>query len=300
MARKRDVIVAIVIGVSFLLASMMMIVMFVSLISGKGEFSLAGGGGNVGVIDVFGVIDEESGRPIIEQIEDWTDTKSIKALVVHIDSPGGGVAVSQEIYQALLKAREEKPVVASLASVAASGGYFVACAADRIIADPGTLTGSIGVIMQYYTAESLMDKIGVRMETVKSGELKDVGSWDHAMTETEELMLRSVVLDSYEQFVEVVATGRNMDDQRVRDLADGAVYTGHQAYNYGLVDTLGGLTDAVDLAAKLADIQGKPEVVRPTAHKRLGLWDLLGSVWRGVNEHIEGQNQGPRLLYLYR
>jgi protease-4 len=240
------------------------------------------------------------GRTIIDQIEDWTDKSSIKALVIHIDSPGGGAAVSHEIYETLLAAREEKPVVAAMTSVAASGGYYIACAADRIVANPGTITGSIGVIMQFYTAGDLMDKIGVDMETIKSGEFKDVGSLNREMTEKEELMLRSVVMDAYEQFVEVVATGRNMEPQQVRELADGAIFTGHQAYNFGLVDTLGGLNDAVDLAADLAGLEGEPQVVRPYHRKKLGFMDLLGSFLGRVEHHLGAGSTGPQLLYLYQ
>jgi len=169
-----------------------------------------------------------------------------------------------------------------------------------VVANPGTLTGSIGVIFQFHTAEKLLEKVGVATETIKSGELKDVGSYSHSMTEKEELMLRSVVMDSYEQFIEVVATGRNMEIQDVRDLADGAIFTGHQAYNYGLVDTLGGLSEAIDMAAELAGLEGEPDVVRPYERRQVGLLDLLGNVLKGVDQRIQQPFRGPQLLYLFQ
>jgi protease-4 len=300
MARKRDIVIAVIIGVSFVGAMGLMALMFIGLMGSDGDFDLTGRGGNIGVIEMFGVINEQSGREVVEQIDKWAYKNSIKAIVIHINSPGGGVAISQEIYDAILRARQEKPVVAAMAGVAASGGLYIACAADRVIANPGTLTGSIGVIFQFHTAEELMNKVGLRVETVKSGELKDVGSYARAMTEKEELMLRSVVMDSYEQFIEVVAIGRNMDVQDVRDLADGAIYTGHQAYNYGLVDSLGGLSEAVDIAGELAGLEGDLDIVRPYEGRDIGLFDLLGSVLAGVDQRLHSPLGGPQLLYLYQ
>jgi len=300
MARKRDVIVAIIIVSSFVVVVGFFGLMLVGLLTDQGDFEFAGLGGDVGVVEVFGVIDEESGRKWIKQIDRWAERKSIRAIVIHINSPGGGVAISQEIYDAILRASEEKPTVAALASVAASGGFYIGCAADRIVSNPGTLTGSIGVIVQFHTAEGLLDKIGLRTETVKSGELKDVFSYARSMTEKEESMLRGVVMDTYEQFVEVVAEGRGMEKQDVYYLADGSVFTGSQAYNFGLVDTLGGMKEAIEIAAELAEIEGEPQVVRPYERKSSGFLDLLGGVLGNVNRTIESEFQGPQLLYLYR
>ena len=301
MARKRDVVVAVVIGGAFLVAIGLFAVIFISMFSGAGEVSFAGLRGNIGLIEVYGPIDESNGRPIVEQLDRWADNSSIKALVLHINSPGGGVAISQEIYDAVNRVRDNgKPVVASMASVAASGGYYIACAADRIVANPGTLTGSIGVIFQFYTGEKLMEKIGLSTETVKSGDLKDVGSFGRDMTEEEQLMLRAVVMDTYEQFVEVVATGRGKEKDDVYQMADGSVFTGQQAYNLGLVDTLGGLNEAIWLAADLAELEGDPSIVRPYKRERVGLADLLGSVAKEVSGAVGQQAIGPQLLFLYK
>jgi len=300
MARKRDVVIAIIIAVSFFAAIGFMALVFITMFSGDSDLHFASGSGDVGVIELYGVIDEDSGRKTIDQIDRWADNDGIKALVIHINSPGGGVAITQEIYDAVVRAREQKPVVASMASVAASGGYYVACGCDMIVANPGTLTGSIGVIFQYYTAEDLMKRIGIREETVKQGKLKDVGSWSHEMNEAEESMLQAAVNDTYAQFVEVVAEGRNMDQDMVRTYADGSVYTGSQAQLSGLVDTLGGLNEAVLIAADMAGLEGEPTTVRPFERKRVSVWDLLGNVLGGIDQRLQHGVDGPQLMYLYR
>ncbi len=300
MAKRRDVIIGVIIVASFLVAFAFFGLMLAGLFSAGDGLDLAGFGGDVGVIEMFGEISEVTCRPVIKQIDRWAASSSIKAIVLHINSPGGAVAPSQEIYDAILRAREKKPVVASMASVAASGGYYIACAADRIIANPGTLTGSIGVILQFHTFALLMKKIGVATETVKSGELKDVGNYSREMTEEENLMLRGVVMDTYEQFVEAVAEGRSKTKDDIYPLADGSIFTGLQAYNLGLVDTLGGLHEAVALAGSLAGIEGEPTVVRPIERKKIGVWDILGGLAQKLDKSVEEQISGPQLMYLYK
>ena len=177
---------------------------------------------------------------------------------------------------------------------------MVACGADRIISNSSSLTGSIGVIMQYHTYPNLLEKIGIETETIKSGQLKDVGTYAREMTREEELMLRSVVMDSYEQFVQIVANGRDMTTDEVYPFADGSIFTGLQAYNLGLVDTLGGLKEAVDLAGELAGIDGEPNIVRPYHRENRGLFDLLGSIFGDFGAKINDISAGPRLLYLYQ
>jgi len=300
MAKKRDVIIGVIIVASFLVAFAFFGLMLAGLFSAEGGIDIAGFGGDVGVIDIFGAISDATSAAVIKQLDKWAENNSIKAIVIHINSPGGGVAPSQEIYDAVLRAREKKPVVASMASVAASGGYYIACAADRIIANPGSLTGSIGVIFQFHTFELLMQKIGMGTETVKSGELKDVGSYSREMTEEEALMLRAVVMDTYEQFVEAVAEGRSKTKEEIYPLADGSIFTGLQAYNLGLVDTLGGLHEAVQLAADLAHIDGKPKVVRPIERKDVSIWDVLGGLARKLDNKVDDGLSGPQLLYQYK
>lgn len=304
MARRRDIIIAVVIGFSFVLAIGFFGLMFIGLMSGESDFEFASFGGDVGIVEVFGIIDESSGRRWIRQIDKWAKSSSIEAIVIHINSGGGGAAISQEVYDAVRRASEEKPVVAAMASVAASGGYMIACGADRIMANPSTLTGSIGVIISFHTAGGLLDKIGLGTETIKSGDLKEVLTYTRPMEPEERLMIQNVVMDTYEQFVEVVAEGRGMEKAEVYPFADGAVFTGLQAYNHGLVDTIGGLKEAIDLAADLAGIDGEPDVVRPHERRR-GTWgDLLGGLLGGmlgeVRRAVDEEFSGPQLMYLYK
>ena len=302
MARRRDVIIGVIIAMGGLMALGMFGLMLFGMAAGTSDgFEFGGISGNsIGVVEVYGVIDDDMARQSIRQIERFTDNSSIQALVIHVNSPGGGVAPSQEIYDAILRAKEEKPIVISMASVAASGGYYIACAGDRIIANPGSLTGSIGVIFQFHTFQDLMGKVGIGTETIKSGELKDVGSYSRPMTDKEREMLNSVVQSTYEQFVDVVATGRGKEKSAVYPLADGSVYTGLQAYNLGLIDTLGGLHEAVNLAAELAEMTGEPKIVRPTHREKITIFDLLGQTLSKVNSAVDQKLAGPSLLYLYQ
>lgn len=299
MTKSRDVVVVVVLATAFLFAVIAMVVVMMRFSSGSDVGLGMGIGGGVGIIEIDGVLDEGSGRPIIRQLDRWEENDQIKSIVLHINSPGGGVAISQEIYDAIQRVSDVKPVVASFASVSASGGYYVACAADKIVANPGTITGSIGVIFQFYTFEGLMGKVGISTQTVKSGELKDVGNASRPMTEREELMLKSVVMDSYEQFVEVVATGRGMDKEEIYTLADGSIYTGSQAYHLGLVDTLGGLTEAIRIAADLAGITGEPDIIRQPPRSSGGIFDRIESVLGSVDQSISSNFKGPQLLYLF-
>ena len=202
-------------------------------------------------------------RLTVDELEAYAQDPLIKAIVLRIDSPGGGVAASQEIYNAVKRVRTEKQktVVASMGTVAASGGYYIAVASDRILANPGTLTGSIGVIMQLANFEELMDKIGVKNFVIKSGRYKDVGSPFRMMGEEERNLLQSVMDDAHRQFIEVVAEGRALDVADVETLADGRVLTGQQAKDVLLVDELGDLKDAVRLAAEMTGLKGTPPVV---------------------------------------
>lgn len=301
MARKRDVIVGVIIGLVFLGGLAFIGIMFAAVLSEGGQMDFAvAGSGNIGIVEVNGVIDEEMGRKAINQIEHFAESNSVKAIVIHVNSPGGGVAISQEIYDAILRARDEKPVVAAFASVAASGGYYIACAADRIVSNPGSLTGSIGVIFQFHTFYELMDKWGIGTETIKSGELKDVGSYSKEMSQEERLMLRAVVMDSYEQFVAVVADGRGMEKEDIYPLADGSVFTGVQAQNHGLVDTLGGLHEAVGVAAELAGVEGEPRTVRPFERKKFSWWDVVDQAIGDIQPPMIKEIKYPQLMYLFR
>jgi protease-4 len=215
-----------------------------------------------------------SSEHIVEELNDYADDSSINAIVIRVDSPGGGVVPSQEIYNAVKHARQEgKKVVVSMGSVAASGGYYVAAAADLIVANPGTMTGSIGVKMEFANIEKLLEKIGIKGMVVKSGEYKDVGSPFREMTENEQLLLQGVIDDVQTQFVMAVAEGRKLPEADVRAIADGRIFTGQQALALKLVDQMGDLEHSIRAAAGLAGIKGKPYVVKKD--KKMPFFDYL-------------------------
>lgn len=235
-------------------------------------------GDAVAVVELSGEIDYDLNK--IQEIEHYGEDDRIKALVLRIDSPGGGVAASQALYSAVRGVRARKPVVASMASVAASGGYYVACAADSIVAHEGTLTGSIGVLAAYLRTEDLFHKIGVDVTVIKSGEYKDIGSPYRRMTEDEKAYIGDLLDEVYEQFVTAVAEGRGMDVDRVRKLAEGRLYTGRSAMEAGLVDRIGGYEDALLMAAEMGGIDGRPRVVKreprvPILERLLGRYAAL-------------------------
>ncbi|MCG2741272.1 MAG: signal peptide peptidase SppA [Syntrophaceae bacterium] len=241
----------------------------------------------VGIIPVEGIIGD-SGE-LIEQINAFADDSGIRAVVLRINSPGGGVAPSQEIYQAVLELKKKKKVVASMGSVAASGGYLIAVAADRIVANPGTITGSISAVMHYANVEELLKKVGVRSSVVKSGKFKDIGSPTREMTPEERSLLQAIVDDIYDQFVRTIAENRKLPLQRIFELADGRIFSGRQAKDLGLVDDLGGLQDAVLLAGKLSGMEGSPEIVHGMKKKTTLLKYLMGSITSAVVEEIKGK-----------
>jgi protease-4 len=229
-------------------------------------------GGGVGVIEITGpIIDSQEA---VQQMGDFADNGSVKAVVLRIDSPGGVVGPSQEISAEVKRLAAAKPVVVSMGSVAASGGYYIAAPASRILANPGTITGSIGVLMKLSNVEGLLDKIGLKATTIKSGLFKDTGSSTRPMSLEEQQLLQGVVDDLHDQFVRAVAEGRKLPLDDVRRLADGRVYTGRQAVELKLVDRLGGFRDAVNEAGKLAGIEGEPRLIHPP-RKRKFLGQLL-------------------------
>lgn len=236
------------------------------------EEGIAAGGAKIGVIAIEGVISSDLAERTVRLLTKYTDDASIKAIVLRIDSPGGGVASSQEIYEEVRRARSGgKLVVASLGSVAASGGYYIACVADRIFANAGTVTGSIGVIVQLANAEELLRKIGVESTVITSGPFKDSGTPTRALRPEERQVFQALVDDVYQQFVEAVAQGRNLPVGEVRQAADGRIYTGRQAKDLRLVDELGSFQDAIAYAATTIGSEGKPKLVREEKER---LWWL--------------------------
>jgi protease-4 len=245
------------------------------LVVGIGLFSIAGAigssdkndetasvsGARVAIVEVKDVI--TSSEETVRQLKKYQKNNNVKAIVLRVDSPGGSVAPSQEIYEAVKIINDSsKPVVVSMGNLAASGGYYISIGAAKIFANPGTLTGSIGVIFQYPNYMGLMDKVGVNMTTHKSGDLKDAGSPYRKSSADDQKYFQELIDDAYDQFVSAVAYERNMSMSELKKLADGRVFTGLQAYEYGLVDTLGGYEDAIMYAAMLGGIKGEPKIVK--------------------------------------
>jgi protease IV len=216
-------------------------------------------GDKVALIRIEGPIFDS--KDAIDTLKDYVKDLSVKAIVLRVDSPGGAVAPSQEIYEEVRKAAAKKTIVVSMGSVAASGGYYISAPATRIIANPGTLTGSIGVIMEIPNMEGLMSKIGVKSEVIKSGKHKDIASVFRGIGKEEREILQDVLDNVHNQFITAVSEGRKMLRDDVQRIADGRIYTGEQALKIGLIDELGNLEDAVKAAAKLSGIKGEPSVV---------------------------------------
>ena len=232
-----------------------------------------GFGNKIGVIPIQGVIKDPDA--ITEQLIAFRNDRQIKAIILKINSPGGGVGPSQEIYSETMRTTHTKIVVAHLGSLAASGAYYVASAADKIIANPGTLTGSIGVLMEFIRIEELLNKIGVEMQVIKSGEFKDIGSPNRKMTDRERKMLMNLIEDIRNQFVTAVSKGRKMPKEKVLEIADGRIFSGRQAKKLGLVDSLGNFQDAVNMAKRMARIKGEAKLVYPKKKRKSLLWNLL-------------------------
>ena len=265
--RKHPVLLGlIVIGV--ILGVFLLSILFLTRFGEKEAFAR---GDKIAVVDIKGVI--ASSRHIVEQIDNFTEDEGVKAIILRINSPGGGVGPSQEIYREVLRAREKKKIIASMESVGASGGYYVACASDLIVANPGTITGSIGVVMEFSNVEDLLKKIGLRSYVIKSGKHKDIGSPLRDMTPNERSILQGVIDSVHGQFVRAVAEGRNMEESKVRRIADGRIFSGEQDKELGLVDRLGSLQDAIEIAAEMVGIEGKPAVIYPK--RKLSLYELL-------------------------
>ncbi|MBU1355929.1 MAG: signal peptide peptidase SppA [Candidatus Edwardsbacteria bacterium] len=229
-------------------------------------------GKSVGLVEIVGPI--VSSENAVRMIKKYRDNNSVKAIVIRLETPGGGVAASQEIYEAIKTAREKKPVVCSMGEVAASGGYYIACGCDSIVANPGSLTGSIGVILSYAVVEELFRKIGISYEVIKAGAVKDMGSPFRQMSPQERALLQATIDDVHLQFMEAVSEGRSIPLDSVKLFADGRVLSGRQAYQLKLVDRLGTQDDAVIMAGNMAGLKETPKVIKERK-RRPSIFDLL-------------------------
>lgn len=270
--RNRTLIWLLLGGGAFVLVALILVTVLITLNQNDGtQFGFSD---RVQVVDIQGELVDS--RPILDQLKRYEDSNSVRAILLNIDSPGGGVAVSQELYAEIrrLREKENKTVVAYISSTGASGAYYVACAADKIVANPGTIIGSIGVIAEWVNYEDLLAWAKLKSIVFKTGEFKDTGSPTRALTDRERAYFQGLIDDMYVQFVQAVASGRGLDLEDVRSLADGRVFTGRDAKERKLIDEIGNFQDAVDLTAKLAGISGKPRLIR-LGRQRITLLDLL-------------------------
>jgi protease-4 len=258
----------------------------------KGEAPRLATGPRIGILEMKGEIGTSGGRGAVDSdeqlkvIKRYLDDADMKAVVVRIDSPGGAVAPSQEIYDELKKLAEKKTVVCSMGNLAASGGFYIAMACPTILAEPGTLTGSIGVISMFPNVKGLAQRFDVKMETVKSGKLKDAGSPFRDMTPEDRAYWQSLIDQVFLQFLQAVVEGRDLPEEEVRKIADGRVLTGQQAQELGLIDELGNFHDAVDAAKEKAGLQGEPRLVYPPDEKSRFFEELMGNAARAVGDAV--------------
>lgn len=260
-----------------------------TIVSGRGE--------KLAVVELKDAI--SSADDIVRQLKKYRDDTAIKAILLRIDSPGGGVVASQEMYEEVKKTREAgKPVVVSMGALAASGGYYVACGASKLVANHGTLTGSIGVIGEFVQVRDALNKLGIDVKTIKSGKLKDAGSPTQPMTKDAEQYFQTLMDDVHRQFIEVVERERRLAHDKVVELADGRVFTGEHAVKLGLVDTLGTFENAVRIAASLAGIKGEPSLVRERERKRL-IDRLFGEAESSIRALKETILYKPTLSYRF-
>ena len=286
--RKNNIIALIIISV-------IVIISIINISVKKNELGTLHNG-DIGILSLDGVI--VNSDKFISQLKKYGESNSIKGIIIKINSPGGSSAISQEIYEMIkwVKNRYKKTIFVSMGAVAASGGYYVAIAADSIFALPSTLTGSIGVIMDFPQYEKVMNKIGLKMNVIKSGELKDSGSPYREFTENDKKYFQSLVNDVYEQFIQDVAESRNISLKDVRKLAKGQVFTGKQAYKYKLIDGIGTTQDAIDLMTQKLSLGKNPKIVMPKKEK-MTLMDIL---FGDIKNLVKISNVYPALQTIYK
>ena len=266
------------------------------ILASTGGLDAQGDESQIGVIEITGPI-MDSKKPV-EQLRKLVKDDKIKGLVIRVDSPGGAVAPSQEIYDAVKKAKEKKPLVVSMGSTAASGGYYIACGSDMIFANAGTVTGSIGVITQLFQVNKLLELAQVEVNTIKTGPYKDAGSPFKPFAEQDERYFRDLITDIYDQFVDDVAACRKLERAAVLEVADGRVFTGRQALKLKLVDKLGTFQDAVDHVAKEAKLKGDPKLVYPAKEDLSLLNQLLKTNMQGLVQEAKS-SATPTVEYRY-
>lgn len=287
---RRTLIVLIVVGIAITLLTTALMVLF--LLAGLKDDSLIGSSQALGYVTIEGTLTDS--RETVRQLQTLSKNPAVKGILIRVESPGGGVTAAHEIYQEIKRIRDSgKPVVVSMGTIAASGGYYVSAPATVIVANPGTLTGSIGVIMELPIVRGFLDKLGMKVEVIKSKEAKDIGSPFREMTDFDRRLLQGVVSDVYQQFLEVVSVERSIPIDSLEKIADGRILTGRQAKAWGLVDTLGTLEEAKKILAERCGIKGDPKWIKP--RKRIQVW--LERMLDDGMARVLGVPQYPRLLF---
>lgn len=292
---SKKIIIIFVAATAFLTGLFLVSILIAKVLLGTdGEAGFKEGQG-VGLVEVKGMILDS--KETVRQLRHFLKKDSIKAVVLRVDSPGGVVAPSQEISDEVRKFAAKKKIIVSMGSLAASGGYYISAPATMIYANPGTITASIGVILKLSNIESLMDKIGIKSNTLKTGKFKDSGSPLRELSPEDRAMLQAVIDNTHEQFVQAVAAGRRLPADEVRRIADGRILSGQQARALRLVDRLGTLQDAIEEAGRQAGIKGEPEVILPPK-KKVNYMDLLVEGAEGTFSGPLGRAAGGmRLMY---
>jgi protease-4 len=256
-----------------------------SLISNSPRTDFFAGKEGVGIIDLRGLI--VSSEQVLKHLTEFRNNPEVKSIVLRIESPGGAVGAAQEIHEEVKRTNEVKPVIASMGSMGASGGYYAALGAENIIANPGTMTGSIGVIVKFPNLEGLFEKIGYKSEVIKSGPLKDIGASNRAITEDERRLMQDLIDNVYNQFVRDIAEARALPVETVSELADGRIYTGEQAFEVGLIDSLGNFTDAITLAADMGGLDTEnPRLIYPKQDRKFSILSLLTNAEQSLVENF--------------
>lgn len=286
-------------GAFFLFLLAVFALVYVSMRSSR-EARLGGFGDKIGIVDIEGLI--VTPKNVVPQLKQYADDDSIKAIILHINTPGGGVAASQEIYNEVKRIRDEKKkkIIASIETVGASGGYYIASACNKIFADEGSIVGSIGVIAEWVNYGDLMRWAKLKEQLLKAGEFKDTGNPTRDLTPAERVYMQGIVDNMHTQFIEAVAEGRHLKVDDVRPLADGKVWTGQQALPLKLVDQLGDFETAVKDAAKSVGIKGEPNLVKPEKEKKTLLDLLFGDVSEFVPDTAKLLDQHIGFYYLWK
>ena len=299
MDKRAAIVLGVIFGGLFLVLFGFMLLAYSALKSASTGVSLETEttvGARIGIVEAKGTIGEAApagidSDKIVKLLKKYEKDDDIKAIVLRVDSPGGAVAPSQEIYDAVKRIKARKKVVVSMGGMAASGGYYISAPADRIFAEPGTLTGSIGVIFLHFNVRGLLEWAKIEETTLKSGKYKDTLSPFRPIQETDREEIQSISDDVYSQFVQAVAQGRGMPEARVREIAEGRIYTGKRAKELKLVDELGGFDDAIAAAWGLAGQSGEPKVQYPPRERELSLRDLVRGAFQGA---FQGATEGVR------